>query len=324
MPGWFVLYAAIAALGTWLARRYALQNQLLDHPGERRSHTVATPRGGGVAIVAAVLVAMVALSLRDPSHRLLLAAAGVGTLLIAGIGMIDDHRPLSPWARLSVHALAGGIVALAIHWEFGELWLAVLAFAATMILTNVWNFMDGIDGIATTQGVLLALALALAAKGSWSLLAVALGAACIGFLPFNFPRARIFMGDVGSGALGFVIAVLAVVVVARGNTAAAGLVLLALSAFLVDAGLTLLRRVLRGERWWEPHTQHAYQVWARRSGHAIVTLGYVAWTLSGLALGATAALAPGAVVAGICIAWYGAAALVWWLLQRLQPIHGHQ
>ena len=321
MSAWVILYCVLAAAGTWLARRYALHNRLLDHPGERRSHAVATPRGGGVAIVVALLVAAIALALRDPSQRVLLTAVGVGTALVAGIGMVDDHRPLSPWIRLLVHGLAGALFALAVLHVFGEAWLSILAFAATVGLANIWNFMDGIDGIAASQGLMMALALAAVSTGSWLLLAMALAAACLGFLPFNFPRARIFMGDVGSGAMGFAIAALAVV--AEGTDRIAAMVLLLpLSAFLVDAGLTLLRRLLRRERWWEPHTQHAYQVWARRSGHAVVTLGYVAWTGLGMAVGAVVRAQPVAVVLGACVIWYAAAAVAWWILQRPQPADG--
>jgi UDP-N-acetylmuramyl pentapeptide phosphotransferase/UDP-N-acetylglucosamine-1-phosphate transferase len=97
---WFGLYAAIGYAGAWLARRYALQRRLLDEPGERRSHTVATPRGGGVAIVAALSIAGLALILRQPIQIVSLAAGLVGLWLVAGIGWIDDHRPLSPWLRL--------------------------------------------------------------------------------------------------------------------------------------------------------------------------------------------------------------------------------
>ena len=317
MLAWLILHSGIAAAGTWLARRYALQRDLLDHPGERRSHAVATPRGGGIAIVLALLVAAVALALRDPSQGLLLAAFGIGVALVAGVGMVDDHRPLSPWVRLLVHAAAGAVFALAIQYVFGQTWLSLLAFASTAALTNIWNFMDGINGIAATQALLLGVALASMTTGSWMLVGLALAAACAGFLPFNFPRARIFMGDVGSGAIGFAIAAVAVVAAGTQGFDAAWL-LLPLSAFLVDAGFTLARRMLRGEHWWQPHVQHAYQVWARRSGHAVVTLAYVAWTLLGL-VGMTLFMGSSAIfMLCLCLAWYVFAALAWWVLQRLE------
>ena len=317
MLGWLILHSGIAAAGTWLARRYALQRDLLDHPGERRSHAVATPRGGGIAIVLALLVAAVALALRDPSQSPLLVAFGVGVALVAGVGMVDDHRPLSPWVRLLVHAGAGVVFALAIQYVFGEAWLSLLAFAATVALTNIWNFMDGINGIAASQALLVGVAVASLAAGSWMLVGLALAAACAGFLPFNFPRARIFMGDVGSGAIGFAVAAGAVVVAGTQGFDAAWL-LLPLSAFLVDAGFTLARRMLRGERWWQPHVQHAYQAWARRIGHAVVTLAYVAWTVLGLVAMTVFRGSSTIFMLAFCLAWYLFAALAWWALQRLE------
>ena len=146
----------------------------------------------------------------------------------------------------------------------------------------------------------------------------ALIAACIGFLPFNFPRARIFMGDVGSGALGFAVAAIGAVALAQRGPVGL-LVLLPLSAFLVDAGLTLLRRVLRGERWWTAHTQHAYQVGARQVGHTIVTSIYVAWTALGLAMASVLASRGADVAVAVGTAWYLAAAFAWWAVQRLEP-----
>lgn len=313
MLAWLVLLTGLSAAGTWLARRYAIHRELLDHPGERRSHQVATPRGGGVAVVATLLVACLVLAVRDPSQHLLLGGFAAGLMLVAGIGLADDHRPLSPWIRLLVHAAAGVLFGLALGVSLGSAWLGIAAFAAVLVLSNVWNFMDGINGIAASQSLLLGVGLAIVG-GSWGLLALALAAASLGFLPYNFPRARIFLGDVGSGAIGFAIAALAVITAGRMQLDAVWL-LLPLSAFLVDAGLTLARRILRGEQWWTAHTQHAYQVWARRRGHTFVTLAYAGWTLLGL-FGMTLFskdattfiwLIPGA--------WYIGAAVAWWLIQ---------
>ena len=312
---WIGLHLAIGAAGTFLARRYAVARDLLDHPGERRSHQVATPRGGGIAIVAAVLVAAVALAVRDPSQRGLLASFGAGLLLVAGIGLLDDHRPLSARLRLAVHGLAGLIFAVSVYLATGSPWTAVLSLALVLVLTNVWNFMDGINGLATSQALLVALALGWMLGGSWGLVALALAAACAGFLPFNFPTARIFLGDVGSGAIGFALAGLVTIAVMRQPTTAVWL-LLPLSAFLLDASLTLLMRLLQGERWWTAHTRHAYQCWARRVGHTKVTMAYAGWTAVAVgvaillqAQGDRAALLA---MAMACVA--GAA--VWWKLNE--------
>lgn len=320
MFGWLLLFASIGVAGTWLARRYALARQLLDQPGERRSHSVATPRGGGIAIVAALLVATIALAIRDPAQRGLLGAFAIGLVLVAAVGLFDDHRPLSPWLRLLVHALAAAIFAAALGHAGAGVPLAAGAFVAIVALTNIWNFMDGIDGLAASQGLLMGIVLA-AAGGPWGLLGAALAAGCFGFLPWNFPHARIFLGDVGSGALGFAIAALSAMACGR-HGAVALLVLLPLSAFLIDAGLTLLRRIVRGERWWAAHAQHAYQAWARRIGHARVTLLFGAWTLVGMA-GAwwLRTETPGFII-GLGAAWYTSGALAWWVLQRMDVQQG--
>jgi len=313
---WLLIYFCIGAAGTWLARHYAIRQSLIDQPGERRSHDVATPRGGGIAIVIAALVAACALGLRRPMDAPLLAAFAVGLALVAGVGWLDDHRPLSPWWRLLVHAVAAALLAFAVADVYQSPWLGLVAFVAAMTLTNVWNFMDGINGLAGSQAAIAAAGLAAIAGGTWGLLGLAIAAACAGFLPFNFPRARIFLGDVGSGAIGFCLAALAVVASARLG-ARFWVVLLPLAVFLVDAGLTLLRRLLRGERWWTPHTQHAYQVWARRVGHVRVTLACAA--VSAVALAAAFWLASQAGVAfitGITLAWYTCCAFLWVGLQK--------
>ncbi|ROU05810.1 hypothetical protein [Lysobacter enzymogenes] len=319
MWAWLAIHAALAAAGTWLARAYALRSRLIDQPGERRSHSVATPRGGGIAIVIALLVATVSLGLKFPAYASLALAFGLGLTAIAAIGWVDDHRPLSPWLRLAVHILAAALLAAAVWHARGDLWLALAAFAFAVGLTNVWNFMDGIDGLAASQAALVALALAGFGGPVWSWLALALLAACAGFLPFNFPRARIFMGDVGSGAIGYAVAGLgALAATAQAEPARALVLLIPLAAFMVDSSLTLLRRVRRGERWWTPHTQHAYQVWARRVGHVRVTLAYAIFTL--LSLASLHLVTEVRIGFMLCMGagWYISAAFLWWLIQRTE------
>ncbi|KQY52400.1 hypothetical protein [Lysobacter sp. Root494] len=319
---WFVLHLAIGLVGTWLARRYAIRSDLIDHPGERRSHDVPTPRGGGIAIVIALLVAAFVLAWRHPQQIILIAGFAIGLLLVAGVGMVDDHKPLSPLLRLGVQALAAAIVALAVAATSGDLVLSLIAFAAAMVLTNVWNFMDGINGIAATQAALVAGGLALIVGGIWTWLALALAAACLGFLPFNFPRARIFLGDVGSGALGFAIATLLAVSLMDGRLFAP-LLLLPLSAFLVDSGLTLLRRIVRRERWWAAHAQHAYQRWASISGsHTIVTFMYASWTVAGWLLAWWLGPRTEGQVVLCCLVWFTMAAASWAWLQRFHETGG--
>lgn len=313
MPGfipWLMLHFVAAAAGTWLARRYALHRQLVDQPGERRSHTIATPRGGGIAIVAALLMAAAVLGWRTPAERELFVAFGIGLAMVAGVGWWDDHRPLPASWRLLVHLIAALVFAAALHRQGAPIWQTLLAIVALPGLVNVWNFMDGIDGLAASQALIAGMAGAFFLHGPWSWLAAALFAACCGFLPFNFPRARIFLGDVGSGALGFALAALLAVAPGSGDIPFV-LFLLPLAAFLVDAGFTLATRILRGERWWTPHVTHVYQRAARRYGHVPVTAFYglfsgvtllLMWMLSNAGAG------HGLLAVGV---WYAFALALW-------------
>lgn len=316
MAVWWLAFVMAGVAGTWLARRYALSRALLDEPGDRRSHTVPTPRGGGIAIVASLLAAIAFLAWRMPTDSPWLLAFGFGVIAIGAIGLVDDHRPLPASVRLAVHVLASAVFAAAV-WKSASPMHAVAAFLMCVVLVNAWNFMDGINGIAATQAVLAALAFAAVAGDAVRMLALALVGACMGFLPFNYPRARIFMGDVGSGVLGFAVAVL----LARSLGDAPWswpVAMLAPSAFLVDTGLTLLRRVLRGERWWTPHVQHAYQVCARRWGHPRVTFAYGIWTVAAVTLALVLDEFDARFIMGWVLAWYISAALLWRRLQRLE------
>lgn len=282
--GWAALHALVGFFGAGLARRYALRRALVDQPGARRSHGVPTPRGGGAAIAVALLLAAGLLALRTPSAAPLLGGFGAGLALVALAGWVDDHRPLPAALRLAVHAVASAVFALAAWWHAPMApWGVFVAFAAPLVLVNAWNFMDGIDGLAATQAIVVVVVPALLAGPLGAALGLALAAASLGFLPWNLPRARLFLGDVGSGAIGFAIGAIVAMAVAAGGARALLLVLLPLAPFLVDTGLTLCRRLVRGERWWEPHVSHAYQAAARRDGHVPVTIAFAGWAgLAGL------------------------------------------
>ncbi|MDN5780823.1 MAG: lipopolysaccharide biosynthesis protein, partial [Luteimonas sp.] len=170
---------------------------------------------------------------------------------------------------------------------------------------------------ASLQALVVAGACALLARDPASRwLSLALGAACLGFLPMNLPRARIFLGDVGSGALGYTLA-LAIVLVATGAGRATTLstwvlLLLPASAFLLDAALTLAARIVRGERWWTPHVGHAYQRWARSTGsHWPVTLAYAAWAIVGSVLAWMSLGWPEASIMAAGSAWYLGGGVLW-------------
>lgn len=223
---------------------------------------------------------------------------------------MDDHRPLPASWRLLVHLLAALVFALALYRQGAPTWQLLVAIVAILVLVNVWNFMDGIDGLAASQALLVAVATAFFLEGPWSWLAAALFAACCGFLPFNFPRARIFLGDVGSGALGFALAVLLALAPGLGEVTF-WLFLLPPAAFLVDAGFTLATRILRGERWWTPHVTHVYQRAARRYGHKTVTFFYGLFSGVTLLLMWMLSNAGAGVGLVVTVAWYAFALALW-------------
>jgi len=308
--------ALVAAALTAAARSYALRRQLLDQPGERRSHAIATPRGGGIAIVASQLLAYGGVGVFFPAIAGTLAVFSAGLAMVAGIGWWDDHRPLPALPRLGVHVVAGVLLgALVWHWT-GDAFRTGFSVVLAVSLINIWNFMDGIDGLAATQALLASVAYALLLPAPVAGLALILAAGVLGFLPFNFPRARIFMGDVGSGALGYLLAGLVALGAGTGS-APWSVLLIPLAAFLVDAGLTLAGRVLRGERWMEAHTQHLYQRWVKSGrSHAMVTSCYALFSVAGIMLMLVSARLPvpwGHVAA---VAWAVCAVCLWWVLRN--------
>ncbi len=290
MKGSTLLLATVAMVGTTLltplVRRYALARGMLDLPNRRSSHSVATPRGGGVAIVVVVTPLLAVLLLLGIVPLPLFLALAAGGAAIALVGFLDDRHKLPARVRFSVHVVAavwavawvGGLQTVRIGDQLIELgWFgSLLAVVGVVWVTNLFNFMDGIDGIAATEALCVAAGGALIAltHGSGGIAAPGwvLAGGCAGFLCWNWPPARVFLGDVGSGYLGYVIIVLALADSAvRPGAIWEWFILGAL--FFVDATLTLLRRLFRGERVHEAHRQHAYQRLSRRWGsHRSVTL----------------------------------------------------
>lgn len=280
---------AVSAVATAWARSHARRRGMVDAPGERRSHAVLTPRGGGIGIALAALCVCAWLGWRDGGQWWWI---GAGLLLVAGAGWWDDHRPLPAWPRLLAHIAAGVCLAAGLRMQGAAMPAVVAAFLLVPVLVNVWNFIDGIDGMAAVQALLGALGLACLLTGPGRVLAVTLAAACAGFLPFNLPKARIFLGDIGSGALGYLLATLIAVGLSSRSPGTWSLLLLPVAACLVDSGLTLVWRALRGEAWWRPHVQHLYQRLSRRLGHPAVTMLYAGWTTVAIGIMLLLARAP--------------------------------
>lgn len=294
----------LATLLTGAVRNYALRKQLVDVPNDRSSHSVPTPRGGGVGIVGAFLLGLpvaVYLGLLTVADASVLAIPGLG---VAAIGFADDHGHIAARWRLLGHFIAAGVgLALLANWPivplYGSaylsgLWLAIPLVVGLVWLLNLYNFMDGIDGIAGVQAVTVCLGLAglsyLYATPADVILALLLAAASAGFLCWNLPPAKIFMGDAGSGFLGLVIGLLWLKIASHAPQVFwTGLVLM--GVFVVDATWTLVVRMRRGEKVYEAHRSHAYQHAAQRWGHgkvtaavAVINLGWllpVGWGMAG-------------------------------------------
>lgn len=296
---WLVGCGLLSAALTLLSIRYARLRQLLDLPGQRRSHTLPTPRGGGIGIVVAFVAALVFdVPGIERTQEFVLAAAVV---VVGAVGWIDDHRSLRARWRLLAQVIAvamlfapltlfvpDGICGLPIEAACVSLGLFVTALAAGLGLVLVWsinlhNFMDGINGILAMQALFVfavaTFACAHVGDEREAIAAAICFAATLGFLPFNFPKALVFMGDVGSGVLGLLVGLAAITLSVLPDIAEATGVIVC-SAFVIDATCTLLSRMLRGRRWYSAHREHLYQ-WLVRAGfsHARVVALYMGWNV---------------------------------------------
>lgn len=305
---------------------YAHAQGVLDVPNARSSHSRPTARGGGLAIVACVLLAAALLGWRGQLPVTLAGVLLAGGGAIALLGWLDDRQGLGVRLRLLVHLVACG-AALGLLAPAQWAWPAVLAGTLALAwLLNLYNFMDGIDGLAGVEAVtvaigaggLLLLAGATPPAGpGLLLLAVVTAAAAAGFLAWNWPPAAIFLGDAGSGFLGYLFGVLALASLAAGVSPWAWPILL--GVFIVDATATLLRRLLAGERVQQAHRSHAYQRLARRlGGHRPVTLAVAAINLGWLLpLALAAQLRPALGLPLLLLAWLPLLATWAWASWRL-------
>jgi Fuc2NAc and GlcNAc transferase len=310
IPVVMLLALLASTLLTWAVRRLAEALGFLDHPNERSSHLVPTPQGGGVAIVVVATSALAAFALRGEMLFVDLWILSGGGLLVALIGLIDDWRPLSTHVRLGVHLSAASVAVFCLHGlppilighhliSFG--WFGYpLAIMGIVWSVNLFNFMDGIDGLAASEGAFITIAgaLILAATnemGGFPRAGLSLGTACCGFLVWNWPPARIFLGDVGSGYLGYSLVCLALIA-ARDNPVALFVFLILGAVFVVDATVTFVRRIARNERYDVGHRTHGYQRLSRRWGsHQAVTVTVLVTN--------TAILLPAAYLAAIRPSW---------------------
>jgi Fuc2NAc and GlcNAc transferase len=289
MQSWwtFPIAVIVSALLTGALRGYAIKKGMMDIPNFRSSHTTPIPRGGGLAIVVTFLSGVAAFVALGQIGMVAAVSIGGAGAIAGTIGYIDDHRHVDARWRLLAHfcaaiwALAwlGGLPPLGVGDTTVNLgWLGhILAAIYLVWMLNLYNFMDGIDGIAGLQGVTVGLGVTTLhlmhtpANAPWHLPAL-LALATLGFLIWNWPPAKIFMGDVGSGFLGLMVGVMSI------QDAWLGpqwlwIWLILLAVFVVDATVTLLRRACNREKIYEAHRSHAYQIAARKIGaHKPVTL----------------------------------------------------
>ena len=302
----FFCWLATGALIPILRRR-----DVLDRPNARSSHLAPTPRGGGIAVIAAVLLAWIALGKTGLVGSSVIDAS-LGAIILAVVSWIDDLRGLSPGVRLLAQAVAVmiGILALPEARNGLEAWLGPALYEAAVGLVWIWwinlfNFMDGIDGLAASEaaaigaGLLLFASIGEGADPQTALLAAGLIGAAIGFLLWNWSPAHVFLGDVGSVPLGYLSGFLLLDLANRGRWKIALILPL---YFIADATVTLLRRLLRGERIWEPHRQHFYQRAVRSGlGHAAVVKRVIAADLLLVLCGWAAENGSGSVSLGAAI-----------------------
>ena len=278
-----LLSVVLCGLYLHMARRL----QILDRPNERSSHSLPTPHGGGVPLLLAMAMGMgLAGESWQQDYLLFIAVA----LLLVVIGVVDDLRGLSVRLRMGLYCLCcvlavGAILGPGVGGDFVGLIVLLMAVFALLWMLNLYNFMDGIDGYAATQCILACGSASLlawrgGADSQYLLFCLLLAAAQVGFLFWNWPTARLFMGDAGSVPTGFLLGAVALLGDIQGYLPLACWLIL-LGAFIVDASITLLWRMATGQAYTQPHRLHAYQRLSRHLGGHLPVV-FILLALNGL------------------------------------------
>jgi UDP-N-acetylmuramyl pentapeptide phosphotransferase/UDP-N-acetylglucosamine-1-phosphate transferase len=288
---WLFLSFSLSILLVGVLRRFLISRQIVDLPGQRRLHSVPVARGGGLAMVAAAMLTMLFVSLAAENTKLVLFNGGL--LLVAIIGWQDDRRGLGIALRLLVHMLAGiAVWALLLQLGFlddlplGLRMASAFPIAISVLASiNLHNFIDGAHGMLSLQSLFVLIVLtvltvlSLDADPALTAAMLCCLGSVFGFLPWNFPNARVFMGDAGSGALGYMLAAFTFWMWAAGTITLVEALLLH-SLVLIDGLCTLGFRMGSGRRWWRGHREHLYQ-WLVRTGrtHTQVVVRVQLWNL---------------------------------------------
>jgi Fuc2NAc and GlcNAc transferase len=275
------LYLLLGYLTTRVVLYIATRKNVLDQPNERSSHSKPTPRIGGLGFVSVIsLILVIELFVYAPQPHLILALL-FPALLLSGIGLIDDLFSLSNRIRFCFQIILASIVVILVApFTHGttELTIATIVILTIAVawLINLFNFMDGIDGIAAAEAIFILLSLALllwlgTEEKGWSRLTFFTAMPVIGFLLLNWSPAKIFMGDSGSTYLGLFIGCFMFIAIKFGISTWSCLILA--GVFLSDATLTLVTRIITGQEWFKAHRSHAYQKLAAKLSHAKVSAG---------------------------------------------------
>ena len=313
----FVLSLAL----TSLVKRALLQRALLDIPNDRSSHKIPVPRGGGWALLIILLPTLLGAALyidQDARHLGLIAAI----ILLAGVSWLDDSQGVSPAMRLSLHLTAaclGSLCFAPTEMLFGgalPFWLdRTLLIVGWAWFINLYNFMDGIDGITATETISITTGLCLVMNAAGmndpfiGFLALILTGCCLGFLAYNWHPAQIFLGDVGSVPLGFLIGFGLLSLAVNGHLIAALILPL---YYLADSGITITKRAFRGEKVWQAHREHFYQHAAQEVGRHDKVVVWIA--LANIALIAAA-------IGAISYAWAALTASILIVAILLRKMH---
>lgn len=283
-----ILFSAIAAAAAFLATRcardIAVRLRMIDLPGERSSHLLPTPRGGGAGFVVVALAGGAFLHARGVLAVNETLALVLGGGAVACVGWLDDFRSLPAALRFAVHCAAAAWALFCLGAP-GGLPGHIFFFLAIAWLINSYNFMDGIDGLAACEALTVGFSAAVLCESAAAALCLLVSSTAFGFLYWNWPRAKIFMGDVGSNFLGFAFGLAWLLETRQSVPASGGFFTLPilLACFLADSTLTLLWRAVRGDKWYCAHKFHAYQTFSGRYGHRAVVLACAVVTVFWLA-----------------------------------------
>ncbi|WEN16871.1 glycosyltransferase family 4 protein [Rhodanobacter sp. AS-Z3] len=320
--GWLLSSFLVTVLVVRGSIGYARRRGMLDLPGQRRSHQIATPRGGGIGVVVAMLICLPGVLSQPPNAWPASVTAGLlsGFLLVAVAGWWDDHRSLPVLPRLLAQLVGIGLVCASLLATGTSWWWLFLLLPGGVWSVNLHNFMDGIDGLLAQQVMFVGAGLALlayaAAQPALALAAAVMAVSMTGFWWFNRSPARIFMGDVGSGSVGLLIFAFTALLW-QVEPALLWPAMILSSVFVVDATLTLLTRIWRGRRWYTAHREHLYQ-WLVRRGrtHAGTAAVYLGWNLLVAAPMAWLAWSHLRVALPITMAVYTGTSVAWLMLKR--------